>query len=176
MFKMHWDTCINILEKALDREALGICHDFIEVRRERRHLKTLERQLSKFHRLCQKNTTDHSSPEHGEDGGHGRISTKTRNNNIENVTKENRENREDRGRKEHEVKEESNKNWVQNISKTPLTQAQEKLLLHGPNFVTLPSSILLYECYVKTGSMCLEICYCNYYLMWLVLLLLCGHK
>ena len=48
--------------------------------------------------------------------------------NIENVTKENREYREDRGRKEHEVKEESNKNkniWIWNISKTPLTEAQE---------------------------------------------------
>ena len=78
MFKMQQDTCINILEKALDRETLGICHDFIEVRRERRHFKTLERQLSKFHRLCHKNTTGHSSLEHGADGGHGHISTKTR--------------------------------------------------------------------------------------------------
>ena len=42
--------------------------------------------------------------------------------------------------------------------------------------VTLPSSILLYELYTMVGSMCLEISYCNHYLMWLVLLLLCGHK
>ena len=42
--------------------------------------------------------------------------------------------------------------------------------------LTLPSSILLYEFYIKAGSMCLKICYCNLYLMWLVLLLLCGHK
>ena len=42
--------------------------------------------------------------------------------------------------------------------------------------LTLPSSRLLYECYIKAGSMYLEICYCNRYLMWLVLLLLCGHK
>ena len=42
--------------------------------------------------------------------------------------------------------------------------------------LTLPSSILLYECYIKAGSMCLEIWYYNHYLMWLVLLLLCGHK
>ena len=47
---------------------------------------------------------------------------------------------------------------------------------HGTKFVTLPSSILLFEFYVKAGSMCLKICYCNHYLMWLVLLLLCGHK
>ena len=30
--------------------------------------------------------------------------------------------------------------------------------------LTLPSSILLYECYVKAGSMCLQISYCNCYL------------
>ena len=54
MFKIQQDTCINTLEKALDRETLSNCHEFIKVRRERRHFKTLERQLSKFHRLCQK--------------------------------------------------------------------------------------------------------------------------
>ena len=47
---------------------------------------------------------------------------------------------------------------------------------HHVDVVTLPSSILLYECYIKAGSMCLEICYYNRYLMQLVLLLLCGHK
>ena len=57
MFKIQQVTCINTLENALDRETLNICHEFIKVRRERGHLKTLERQLSKFHRLCQKNNT-----------------------------------------------------------------------------------------------------------------------
>ena len=47
---------------------------------------------------------------------------------------------------------------------------------HGTKFVTLPSSILLYEFYVRSGSMCLNICNCNHYLLWLILLLLCGHK
>ena len=30
--------------------------------------------------------------------------------------------------------------------------------------LTLPSSILLYEFYIKAGSMCLKFCYCNHYL------------
>ena len=47
---------------------------------------------------------------------------------------------------------------------------------HGTKFMTLLSSILLYEFYIKAGSMYLKICYCNHYLMWLVLLLFCGHK
>ena len=76
MFKMQWDTCINTLENGLDRHTLKVCHDFIKVRRERRHFQTLERQLSKFHRLCQKNTTGCSSPEHGEHGGHGHTRSK----------------------------------------------------------------------------------------------------
>ena len=94
MFKIQWDTCINNLEKTIDRETLNDCHEFIKVRRERRHLKTLERHLSKFHRLCQKNTTGCSSPEYGEDGRHGHTVTRTRKNNknIEILTK----NREDK--------------------------------------------------------------------------------
>ena len=57
------------------------------------------------------------------------------------------------------------------------TQPKEKTIHHNiPLRLTLPSSILLYEFYDKAGSMCLKICYCNRYLMWLVLLLLCGHK
>ena len=52
------------------------CYEFIKVRRERRYFKTLERQLSKFYRLCQKNSTGHSSPEHGEHGGDGHMWSK----------------------------------------------------------------------------------------------------
>ena len=152
------DTCINNLEKALDRETMNYCHEFIKVRRERRHLKTLERQLSKFHRLCQKNTTDCSSLEHGEDGRHGCTVTKIRNNNknIKKVTRENREDK-DKVRKQEEDKEESNMNWVQNISKTPLTQVQEKLLLHGPNFVIVPKEPPTPEYIVAIEKACLKL-------------------
>ena len=31
-------------------------------------------------------------------------------------------------------------NWVRNLSKTPLTEAQECLLAHGPNFVLVPNN------------------------------------
>ena len=139
MFKIQWDTCINTLENVLDGDTLNVCHDFIKIRRERRHYKTLERQLSKFHHLCQQNTTGHSSPEHGEHGKHGHTRSKnfqyTRNNNSDiNIDVEN--NRETI--EEEEDNERSDKNWVRNISKIPLTHAQEKLLSHGPNFVIVP--------------------------------------
>ena len=32
-------------------------------------------------------------------------------------------------------------NWVRNLSKTPLTEAQECLLGHGPNFVLVPKEL-----------------------------------
>ena len=76
MFKAQRDTCINILETALDRETLNDCYDFIKVRREGRHQKTLDRQISKFHRLCQKSNNCRSNIEHGEHGGLGHIDSK----------------------------------------------------------------------------------------------------
>ena len=52
----------------------------------------------------------------------------------------------------------------------------DKYMAAAHDQLTLPFSILLYEFYARSGSMCLNICYCNRYLLWLVLLLLCGHK
>ena len=52
------------------------CYDLIKVRREGRHQKTLDRQISKFHRLCQKSNNCRSNIEHGEHGGLGRIDSK----------------------------------------------------------------------------------------------------
>ena len=134
MFKIQWDTCINTLENVLDRETLNVCHDFIKIR-ERRHYKTLERQLSKFHQLCQKNTTGHSSPEHGEHGRQGRTRSPnfqyTRNNSSDiNIDVENnRDNME-----EEKDNERSDKNWVRNISKICLTQVQGKLFISWTKF------------------------------------------
>ena len=154
MFKMQWDTCINTLEKGIDRDTMNDCYEFIKVRRERRHFKTLERQLSKFDRLCQKNTTGCSSPEHGEHGEHGHIwskniqYTRTHSSDIDGET--NRDSME-------EEKEESDKNWVRNISKTPFTQVQEKLLLHGPNFVIVPKEPPTSEYIVAIEKACLKL-------------------
>ena len=130
------------------------CYDFIKVRKERRHFKTLERQLSKFYRLCQKNTTGCSSPEHGEHGGHGHIWSKnnqyTRIHNIDVDVETNRESME-------EEKEECDENWVRNIPKTPLTQAQEKLSLHGPNFVIVPKEPPTSEYIAAIEKACLKL-------------------
>ena len=154
MFKMQQDTCINNLEKALDRETLNNCYDFIKVRRERRHQRTLERQLLKFYRLCHRNNTDHSRPEHGR---HGHISSKhhTRRNNRDTVINT-EENTEQIG-KDNEEEEDSNKKWVRNISRKPLTQVQEKLLANGPNFVIVPKELPTTEYIVAIEKACLSL-------------------
>ena len=68
MFKLLRDTCINQLENMLEKDIMEECREFIEIRRERRHLSTLERHLSKCKRLCHNKTGGHSSPHHGRHG------------------------------------------------------------------------------------------------------------
>ena len=72
------------------------CFEFIKVRREARHLKTLERQLAKFHRLCHKTTSGWSSLQHGEHGRHGCIWSKNNTDYNQNTSK-NDNNRDDVG-------------------------------------------------------------------------------
>ena len=116
------------------------CYDFIKIRRERRHLKTLERQLSKFYRLCQKNTTGCSRSQHGEHGRHGCIWSKNNRDHNRNTNHNHniREEVEANSEEEKDDREMIGKNWVRNISKTPLTKAQENLLALRPNYVIVP--------------------------------------
>ena len=48
MLNCQIDTCINSLGNRIEMEAMEECHRFINYRRERRHCKTLERQINKF--------------------------------------------------------------------------------------------------------------------------------
>ena len=45
-------------------------------------------------------------------------------------------------------------NWVRNLSKTPLTEAQECLLGHGPNFVLVPKELPTCEYIAATEKTC----------------------
>ena len=156
MFKAQRDTCINSLETTINRETLNNCYDFIKVRREGRHQKTLDRQISKFYRFCHKNNNCRSNIEHGEYGRHGHISFKHpsicsqthRGSNI-NMRKE--------SDNEDQEEEDSTKKWVRNISKTPLTQVQEKLLAHGPNFVIVPKEPPTTEYIAAIEKACLRL-------------------
>ena len=68
MLKQRRDTCIFQLEEKLDRESMEECREFIKIKREARHLNTLDRQRNKLERLCQKNRSaksGHSIIQHG---------------------------------------------------------------------------------------------------------------
>ena len=108
--------------------------------------------------MCQKNTTGCSTPEHGEHGRHGHTRyqnfqyTRKNNSDINTEVENNREIIE-----EVEDNERSDKNWVRNISKNPLTQVQEKLLSHGPNFVIVPKEPPTSEYIVAIEKACLKL-------------------
>ena len=153
MFKAQRDTCINNLETSIERDTMNDCYNFIKVRREGRHQKTLDRQISKFHRLCHKNNVYCPDFEHGEHGGHGCTSSKCPV--LDNPTHGDEDNY--KNDNQVQVEEESTKKWVRNISKTPLTKAQEKLLAHSPNFVIVPKEPPTTEYIVAIEKACLRL-------------------
>ena len=114
------DTCENQLREVLSNEWMGKCREFIEVRRENQHLKTLERQKIKFERLLGKEKVregDCITSCGGHDGYHSNLTNQ--NNTIEESNR--REN-----------------TWVNNLSSNPLTQDEMKLLANGPNYAIVP--------------------------------------
>ena len=115
------DTCKNQLREILNNEWMDRCIEFIEVGREQEHLKTLERRKQKFERLLAREEVregDHTTTLHGgHDGYHSNLANQ--NNVFE--TSIRREN-----------------NWVNNLSSTPLTKDEEKVLSNGPNYATVP--------------------------------------
>ena len=122
MFSLQLDTCKTELEKKIKEEDLKNCKEFIEARREARHYKTMIRQKQKLERLCHKN----SSKRGGHSNLHGNHTcTNTENLGISPV---------------NDTCNTNTSKWVINISSKLLTQAQEKLLAHGPNYAVVPRS------------------------------------
>ena len=115
------DTCKNQLRESLNDEWMDRCIEFIEVGREQQHLKTLERQNQKYDRLLAREKVregDHTTTLHG--GHDGYHSDLTKQNNIT----------ETRNRRDN--------NWVKNLSSTPLTKEEEKILSNSPNYAIVP--------------------------------------
>ena len=112
----------------------------MESRSEQRHVKTLERHLSKFHRLCHGIIGGCSNPWHGEHDINGCINTHTCMNTTTTITSTS-EQGDLRGintSTSSTSTSNNSDNWVRNFSKNPLTDAQQCLLSHGPNFVIVP--------------------------------------
>ena len=128
MLKVQVDTYKNHLENILDKESMEECIGFIKDKRKSRHLKTLECQKLKFERLCHKSKKiegGHSNTHHG---NHDQIKTNNTSHSKFNTN----------CTRENESEEGNNNTWVRNISSIPLTEAQLKVLSHGPNFAVVP--------------------------------------
>ena len=172
MFKIVIDTCMKQLEDTLDKETMEDCYMYIEYRREGRHQKTLERHLSKFHRLCHRNACGHSNSWHGKHDENCRLNTHTCMNtatdtsmntttsdqgqrgNINNDITSNIVTTQGLNTMSTSNNRSNNSNWVRNYSKTPLTEAQQRLLSHGPNFVITPRDTPTLEYIVATEKVC----------------------
>ena len=129
------DTYFHQLERVIDHETLQECKNFINKVRECRHKKVLDRQKRKFEALVQKTN-----------GCSKQDVRKIRNKNDNNEGK-------DQDREEREVK----KKWVVNLSSTPLTDEQERLLAHGPKFAITPRETLVKEYIAAVEQACTKI-------------------
>ena len=136
MFKELKDTCINNLNTILEDERMRECESFIKTRREERHQKTLKRQLSKFERLCHRNGGGHPNDQDGT------IHVWTNNTKGRNTGDQGPNNTSIQGPSTTteglDINENKENIWVRNLSKTPLTNAQEKVLARVPNFAIVP--------------------------------------
>ena len=123
MFSLQLDTCKTELENKISEEDLGNCKELIEARKEARHYKIMIRQKQKLERLCHRNSSERSgcSNIHGD-----HTCTNTENLGV--------------SPSNNTCTTNTNNKWVINISSKPLTQAQEKLLAHGPNYAVVPRS------------------------------------
>ena len=131
MFNWQINTCIEKLENQLKKEDMEECYRCIEGRRETRHLKTLKRHLEKFNRLCHRNTGGCSNHTHsGNNSGIGTGGHTNQNTEMA-LTQQQPNNSMAEHTQEHNN---NNQDWVRNLSRRPLTKAQEKILSHGPNY------------------------------------------
>ena len=133
MFKWQIDTCIEELGKLIRKEEMEECYSFIEGRRETRHRKTQKRHLEKFNRLCHRNTGGRSNHSHsGTLSGIGTGGRSNQNTEMESLTQQPNNNTLDPTSDNNNNN--SNNKWVKNLSRRPLTKAQENILSHGPNY------------------------------------------
>ena len=129
MFKR--EAYLHQLEEVLDQVTMQECKTLMERVKECRHQKVLERQKKKFEALVLKSD--------------GRSKQDVQNNSKKDGTNEDRDG-----------KNREKSRWVINLSSTPLTKDQERLLAHGPKFVITPRETPVKEYIVATEQACMK--------------------
>ena len=155
MLKSLRDTCIDELGRVFNEDWMARCKDFIEVRREKHHLKTLERQKDKFNRLLYKKQMREGKCT-GLHGIHiGNHSNSVRQNNTCHIHDERCENNTLNNNHVQDERRERKENiWVKNLSTTTLTKDQTKALAHGPNYAIVPRSPPVGEYIMAIENVC----------------------
>ena len=140
MLSLESDTCMKRLKEKIKEQDLDRCLKFIEDSKEARHLKTMARQKEKLKILTSRKLetnkgakrSGHSNNRHsGRYMYSSNFNTGCPNQVLGSKGETNTQyfDREmDKGKEK----------WVINISNTPLTAEQEKLLAHGPNYAVVP--------------------------------------
>ena len=136
------------------------CESFIKTRREARHQKTLKRQLSKFERLCHRNTGGHSNNQDGTQHVWANM-VNGRNKDLRNInhglnitSSQGPNNTPAQGL---DIDRNKANIWVRNLSKTPLTNAQGKVLARRPNFTIVPKVPPVVEYIVAIEKACQQL-------------------
>ena len=102
MLKTQQDICIDHVERVLNEEWMDRIKEFIEIRREKQHYKTLERQKDKFDRFLQRKKMregDYTNLHGVHIGNHSNSTSYNNTNCVHDKTKEN--------------------TWVKNLLSTP---------------------------------------------------------
>ena len=157
MLKLQVDTCINLLETNLDRKSMDECYRFIYSKREKRHFQTMKCQLGKFETLqkqkqkLDKNKGGLSKQYHDQNTDQTNEDISDLNSNSSNNSNTSNNERDQRPKKDQSQK------WVHNLSSTPLTDAQMKILSRGPNFAILPRNPPVGKYIVSIENACMKL-------------------
>ena len=149
MFTMRRDTCMKQLKDNIDKETMDRCLRFIKEKREKRHLITFERQVKKFNRLCHRITGGQINYQHVL-----RPDTVHEQDQLVTITTSEELNF-DRCRARLDTQNKNN--WVRNLSKTLLTDAEERLLAHGPNVSVVPKEPPILEYITAIEKSCSQL-------------------
>ena len=140
MLSLESDTCMKRLKEKINEQDLDRCLKFIEDSKEARHLKTMSRQQEKLKILTNKKSeTNKGAKRSGRSNNRhsGRymyssnFNTSCPNQVLGSKGETNTlyyDREMDKGKEK----------WVINISNTPLTAEQDRLLAHGPNYAVVP--------------------------------------
>ena len=134
--KHEKDTCIEDLSKVLDQDVMEECKRFIFNIKEERHFKTMAQQKRKLERLERKDEVITGGHTNNQRYMYSQSSTENSSSTSSITVPE----LDSRPTASTSAAGSLRDRWVMNLSKIPLTEAQENLLAHGPNLAITPRS------------------------------------